>query len=92
MYIINLPLENYHRNAYNFIKNKSTKAQICNFHTKCGNNINPPYRDAMILPIVDVVTSVFAGCVVFVTLGFMAEEANVTVEKVVDSGIITRVL
>lgn len=46
----------------------------------------------MILPIVDVVTSVFAGCVVFVTLGFMAEEANVTVEKVVDSGIFTRVL
>jgi hypothetical protein len=40
----------------------------------------------MILPIVDVVTSVFAGCVVFVTLGFMAEEAGVSVDKVVDSG------
>ena len=91
MYIINLPLVNYHRNASNVMENKSTKAQICNFHTKC-DVFNPPYRDAMILPIVDVVTSVFAGCVVFVTLGFMAEEANVTVEKVVDSGIITRVL
>lgn len=40
----------------------------------------------MILPIVDVVTSVFAGCVVFVTLGFMAEEAGVSIDKVVDSG------
>ncbi|XP_022337036.2 sodium- and chloride-dependent glycine transporter 1-like [Crassostrea virginica] len=56
-----------------------TLASYNNFH----NNV---FRDAMILPIVDVVTSVFAGCVVFVTLGFMAEEANVTVEKVVDSG------
>lgn len=44
------------------------------------------YRDAMILPIVDVITSVFAGCVVFVTLGFMAEEAGVPIENVVDSG------
>lgn len=40
----------------------------------------------MILPIVDVITSVFAGCVVFVTLGFMAEEAGVPIENVVDSG------
>lgn len=40
----------------------------------------------MILPIVDVITSVFAGCVVFVTLGFMAEEAGVPIENVVESG------
>lgn len=40
----------------------------------------------MILPIVDVITSVFAGCVVFVTLGLMAEEAGVPIENVVDSG------
>lgn len=48
-----------------------------------NNNV---FRDAMILPIVDVITSVFAGCVVFVTLGFMAEEAGVPIENVVDSG------
>ncbi|XP_062600633.1 sodium- and chloride-dependent glycine transporter 1-like [Saccostrea cucullata] len=48
-----------------------------------NNNV---FRDAMILPVVDVVTSVFAGCVVFVTLGFMAEEAGVSIDKVVKSG------
>ncbi|XP_048774398.2 sodium- and chloride-dependent glycine transporter 1-like [Ostrea edulis] len=57
----------------------ATLASYNNFN----NNV---FRDAMILPIVDVVTSVFAGCVVFVTLGFMAEEAGVSIDKVVDSG------
>ncbi|XP_056018102.1 sodium- and chloride-dependent glycine transporter 1-like isoform X2 [Ostrea edulis] len=57
----------------------STLASYSSFN----NNI---FRDAMILPILDVLTSVFAGCVVFVTLGVMAHEAGVPVDKVVDSG------
>lgn len=31
-------------------------------------------------------TSVFAGMVIFSVLGFMAEEKNVSIEKVVDGG------
>lgn len=40
----------------------------------------------MILFIVDVIISVFVGCVVFVMLGFMVEEVGVFIENVVDSG------
>lgn len=40
----------------------------------------------MILFIVDVIISVFVGCVVFVMLGFMVEEVGVIIENVVDSG------
>lgn len=40
----------------------------------------------MILFIVDVIISVFVGCVVFVILGFMVEEVGVFIENVVDSG------
>lgn len=40
----------------------------------------------MVLFIVDVIISVFVGCVVFVMLGFMVEEVGVFIENVVDSG------
>ncbi|XP_060075559.1 sodium- and chloride-dependent creatine transporter 1-like [Ylistrum balloti] len=52
-------------------------------HNKFHNNI---YRDAIIIPICDAFTSWFAGCVVFVTLGYMAQEANLPMEKVVEQG------
>ncbi|XP_069117763.1 sodium- and chloride-dependent creatine transporter 1-like [Argopecten irradians] len=52
-------------------------------HNKFHNNI---YRDAMIIPMFDAFTSWFAGCVVFVTLGYMAQEANLSIEDVVDQG------
>lgn len=45
----------------------------------------------MILFIVDVIISVFVGCVVFVMLGFMVEEVGVFIENVVDSGKIENV-
>ncbi|XP_021366532.1 sodium-dependent proline transporter-like [Mizuhopecten yessoensis] len=52
-------------------------------HNKFHNNI---YRDAIIIPIFDAFTSWFAGCVVFVTLGYMAQEANLSMADVVDQG------
>lgn len=44
------------------------------------------YRDAMIVPFVNCGTSVFAGFVIFSVLGFMAHEANSTVDQIVTQG------
>lgn len=57
----------------------STLASFNRFH----NNV---YRDALILPVLDAVTSVFAGFVIFVYLGYMAHAQNTTVDKVVMQG------
>ncbi|PVD34691.1 hypothetical protein C0Q70_05968 [Pomacea canaliculata] len=47
---------------------------------------NNAYRDAMIVPFVNCGTSVFAGFVIFSVLGFMAHEANSTVDQIVTQG------
>ncbi|XP_033764407.1 sodium- and chloride-dependent taurine transporter-like [Pecten maximus] len=47
---------------------------------------NNHYRDALIVPVLDAVTSMFAGCTIFVTLGYMANQAGVDIEKVVEQG------
>ncbi|XP_062586471.1 sodium- and chloride-dependent GABA transporter 1-like isoform X2 [Saccostrea cucullata] len=52
-------------------------------YNRFSNNI---YRDAMLVPIINCGTSIFAGFVIFSILGFMAESANTTVEKVVSQG------
>ncbi|KAK3105170.1 hypothetical protein FSP39_018821 [Pinctada imbricata] len=57
----------------------ATLASYNNFN----NNV---YRDAMIIPVIDILTSWFAGMVIFVTLGFMAHEANVHIGTVVKDG------
>ncbi|XP_076451670.1 sodium- and chloride-dependent glycine transporter 2-like isoform X2 [Babylonia areolata] len=57
----------------------STLASFNRFH----NNV---YRDALILPVLDAVTSVFAGFVIFVYVGYMAHVQNTTVDKVVTQG------
>lgn len=57
----------------------TTLASYNNFH----NNIQ---RDAIILPILDCVTSWYAGCVIFVNLGFMAKSAGLAIEEVVSQG------
>lgn len=44
------------------------------------------FRDAMILPVLDTFTSLFAGCVVFSTLGYMAEASKVQIDDVVKQG------
>jgi hypothetical protein len=44
------------------------------------------FRDALILPALDAVTSVFAGFVIFVYLGYMAHVNNTTVDKVIAQG------
>ena len=44
------------------------------------------YRDTVIVCLVDSLTSVFAGGVVFSVLGFMAAQKNVTIEEVTTSG------
>lgn len=41
----------------------------------------------MIVPIINCSTSIFAGCVIFSVLGFMAHEAGSTVAEVVTEGI-----
>lgn len=53
-----------------------------NIHCNCIMN----YRDAFILLVVDGLTSWFAGCVIFVTLGYMSHQANVPIEEVVSQG------
>ncbi|KAK6964925.1 Sodium- and chloride-dependent glycine transporter 2, partial [Biomphalaria glabrata] len=57
----------------------STLASYNKFHNNC-------YRDALILPVLDCVTSVYAGFVIFAYLGTMAHNLNVDVDKVVDEG------
>ncbi|KAL5014071.1 hypothetical protein ScPMuIL_008341 [Solemya velum] len=57
----------------------ATLASYNNFHNNC-------YRDAIFLPIIDALTSLFAGFVIFVTLGNMSYETGVAVGEVVDQG------
>jgi len=38
------------------------------------------------MPALDAVTSLFAGCVIFATLGYMAHETDVEIENVVAQG------
>jgi hypothetical protein len=45
------------------------------------------FRDAMILPVLDTFTSLFAGCVVFATLGYMSETSKLPIDDVVKQGI-----
>ena len=44
------------------------------------------YRDALIVPIINCGTSVFAGLVVFAIIGFMAKETGRPIEEVVSQG------
>ncbi|XP_060075552.1 sodium- and chloride-dependent glycine transporter 2-like [Ylistrum balloti] len=44
------------------------------------------YRDAIIIPLVDAFTSLFAGCVIFVTLGYMSTTFNMDIQDVVADG------
>ncbi|XP_063428114.1 sodium- and chloride-dependent glycine transporter 2-like [Mytilus trossulus] len=52
-------------------------------HNRFKNNCQ---RDAMILPFVDAFTSIFAGCVIFSTLGYTAAAANLDIDMVVKQG------
>ncbi|XP_060065225.1 sodium- and chloride-dependent glycine transporter 1-like [Ylistrum balloti] len=52
-------------------------------YNKFHNNV---YRDAMVVPLINCGTSVFAGLVIFSVLGFMAHETGVDIEKVVTQG------
>ena len=44
------------------------------------------YRDAIIIPIVDAFTSLFAGCVIFVTLGYVSDALKTGIDTVVSEG------
>ncbi|CAL1546239.1 unnamed protein product [Lymnaea stagnalis] len=44
------------------------------------------YRDAMLVPLINCGTSVFAGFVIFSVLGFMAHTTNLPIDKVVSQG------
>ncbi|XP_069130755.1 sodium- and chloride-dependent glycine transporter 1-like isoform X2 [Argopecten irradians] len=52
-------------------------------YNKFNNNI---YRDALIVPIINCGTSIFAGFVIFSVLGFMANQTGSTIEDVVSQG------
>ncbi|XP_076446876.1 sodium- and chloride-dependent glycine transporter 1-like [Babylonia areolata] len=52
-------------------------------YNKFNNNV---YRDAMIVPLINCGTSIFAGFVIFSILGFMAHEANSSVDSIVTQG------
>lgn len=45
------------------------------------------FRDAIIVPIVNCGTSVFAGFAIFSVIGYMATELNLKVEDLADAGI-----
>ncbi|CAG0920503.1 unnamed protein product, partial [Notodromas monacha] len=49
------------------------------FHNNC-------YKDALIVSASNVLTSIFAGFVIFSVIGFLAHELNVDIDKVVDAG------
>ncbi|XP_059155826.1 sodium- and chloride-dependent glycine transporter 2-like [Physella acuta] len=52
-------------------------------YNKFSNNV---YRDSMIVPLVNCGTSVFAGFAIFSVLGYMAHEANTSVDEIVTQG------
>jgi solute carrier family 6 amino acid transporter-like protein 5/7/9/14 len=47
---------------------------------------NNTLRDSLIVPIVNICTSIYAGFVIFSVLGYMADQKGVTVDKVAASG------
>ncbi|XP_067658349.1 sodium- and chloride-dependent glycine transporter 1-like [Haliotis asinina] len=49
------------------------------FHNNC-------YRDALVLPVLDCLTSWFAGFIIFVFLGYMAHQSNLPISEVVKEG------
>ncbi|CAG5123463.1 unnamed protein product, partial [Candidula unifasciata] len=57
----------------------STLASYNKFHNNC-------YRDALILPVLDCFTSVYAGMVIFAYLGYMAHSSGKSIDSVVDEG------
>ena len=46
----------------------------------------PFYRDALLIPLINCFTSVYAGFAVFAVLGFIAQMKNVEVADVADAG------
>ena len=54
---------------------------------KCFKISQTCSRDAIVLPIIDCLTSWFAGCVIFVNLGYMAHSSGLGIGEVISQGI-----
>lgn len=50
------------------------------------NNCNICYSDSLIVAVSNILTSFFAGLVIFSVIGFLAHELDVDVDRVVDQG------
>ena len=49
-------------------------------------HLHDDFRDAILLPFIDAFTSIFAGCVIFATLGYTAAASDVEIGSVVKQG------
>lgn len=56
---------------------------LCNSFMNC---LTFPHRDAILVSVLDCVTSVFAGLVIFSIVGYMAEELQEPIETVAREG------
>ncbi|RWS12349.1 Sodium-dependent nutrient amino acid transporter 1-like protein, partial [Dinothrombium tinctorium] len=52
-------------------------------YSSYNNFRNNVYRDAIIISILDTLTSILAGCIIFAVLGSMALQMNIHIDEVI---------
>ena len=56
------------------------------FWRPCEDHFALCYRDSLIVGVGNVLTSIYAGFVIFPIIGYLAKELDMDVDKVVDQG------